>query len=76
MKLIDKVLSHYDNQGRLKVEVPEWADDEFDGIIYYSPVTLYERNKLMPELKGELGLCRQRHLYEVRGRRRQQAIHA
>lgn len=53
MKLIEKVLSHYDNQGRLKVEVPEWADDEFDGIIYYSPVTLFERNKLMPELKKE-----------------------
>jgi hypothetical protein len=53
MKLIDKVLNHYDSQGRLKVEVPEWADDEFDGIIHYSPVTLLERNKLMPELKKE-----------------------
>lgn len=53
MKLIDKVLAHYDNRGRLKVEVPEWADDEFDGLIYYTPVTLHERNKLMPELKKE-----------------------
>lgn len=53
MKLIDKVLNHYDSNARLKIEVPEWADDEFDGFIHYSPVTLLERNKLMPELKRE-----------------------
>ena len=53
MKLIDKVLNHYDSNARLKIEVPEWADDEFDGVIHYSPVTLLERNKLMPELKRE-----------------------
>ena len=53
MKLIDKVLAHYDARGRLKVEVPEWADEEFDGAVYYTPVTLFERNKLMPELKKE-----------------------
>jgi hypothetical protein len=53
MRLIDKVVQHYDAKGKLKIEVPEWADEEFDGCIYYTPVTLIERNKLMPELKKE-----------------------
>ena len=52
MKLIDKVIQHYASKGTLCIDVPEWADEEFDGKVYYTPVTLLERNKLMPELRS------------------------
>ena len=55
MKLIDKVIQHYDSQGLLQVDVPEFKDDDFDGVIYFKPMTVLERNKLVPELsKGNL----------------------
>lgn len=54
MALIDTVIGHYSSKGRLVVEVPEWQSEDLpDGKVYYTPFTLAERNKLLPELKKE-----------------------
>jgi len=53
MSIIDGIIQQYNSKGRLSIEVPEWADLLPDGKIYYTPFTLQERYKLIPELEGK-----------------------
>ncbi len=52
MSAIDKIISHYDAQGLLKLNVPEWDDESGPFELYYTPMTVRDRNKIVPDLKN------------------------
>ena len=48
MSVIDRAKSHFESLGTQSISVPEWKDD--DGkptVIYWNPITLFEKNKLL-----------------------------
>ena len=48
MSVIDRAKSHFESLGTQSISVPEWKDD--DGkptVIYWNPITLAEKNKLL-----------------------------
>ena len=48
MSIIDRAKSHFEGLGIQSIEVPEWKDDEGKPtIIYWNPITLSEKNKLL-----------------------------
>jgi len=47
-KLETVIKQHYKDLGSYKVEVPEWGDENGPLEIYFAPVTLKERNELVP----------------------------
>ena len=47
MSVIDRAKSHFENLGTQSIEVPEWKDDDDKAtVLYWSPITLSEKNKL------------------------------
>jgi hypothetical protein len=47
MSVIDRAKSHFENLGTHSIEVPEWKDDDDKAtVLYWSPITLSEKNKL------------------------------
>ena len=47
MSVIDIAKSHFENLGTQSIEVPEWKDDDDKAtVLYWSPMTLSEKNKL------------------------------
>lgn len=46
MSLIDQVKGHYDSKGFNSIEVPEWGDEDGPLIVYFSPMTIDQQNKL------------------------------
>lgn len=47
MGLIDRMKAHFTDIGVRHVEVPEWGEDGKPLAIYFSPMTLAEKQKLM-----------------------------
>lgn len=48
MAAIDQVKAHFSRLGTLNLEVPEWAaEDGRPMVIYYTPMTLSEKAKLL-----------------------------
>jgi hypothetical protein len=45
-KVIDNVVAHFDSQEIVKIEVPEWGDDDGPLEIYAKPLTLQESKRL------------------------------
>lgn len=48
MDILDKAIEHFDNQGTIEIEVPEW-----DAVIYSTPFTLAEQRKLQKFAKED-----------------------
>lgn len=46
MKLIERVVAHYDAPGVQSVEVPEWGEEGKPQVIYWRPITLQEKQRL------------------------------
>ena len=54
MSVIDRAKNHFENLGVQSIEVPEWKDnDDKPTIIYWNPITLAEKNKLL-KVSGNL----------------------
>lgn len=54
MSVIDRARNHFENLGVQSIEVPEWKDnDDKPTIIYWNPITLAEKNKLL-KVSGNL----------------------
>ena len=50
MSVIDIAKSHFENLGTQSIEVPEWKDEDGKPVIlYWNPITLSEKNKLLKE---------------------------
>lgn len=47
MSIIDRMKAHFAGLGAQKIEVPEWGEDGRPLVIYYHPITLAERQKIM-----------------------------
>lgn len=47
MSILDRARAHYDSLGSVRIEVPEWKDENGDPtVLYAEPMTLEERRKL------------------------------
>ena len=48
MSVIDRAKSHFESLGTQSISVPEWKDDDGKStVIYWNPITLAEKNKLL-----------------------------
>ena len=48
MSVIDIAKSHFENIGVQSMEVPEWTDQDGKAVvIYWNPITLSEKNRLL-----------------------------
>ena len=47
MKVLERATAHFDAQGMIRIEVPEWLDEKGNPTVMYSqPFTLADRKKL------------------------------
>lgn len=46
MNVLDKAKSHYRDLGRKRIEVPEWGEPGSPFLVFSSPMTVAEREKL------------------------------
>lgn len=47
MSILDRARAHYESMGSVKIEVPEWKDENGNPtILYAEPMTMEERRKL------------------------------
>lgn len=53
MSVLDKAKSHWSGLKRGTVHVPEWAGDEFDGIVHFDRLTVSDQQRLAPGLKSD-----------------------
>lgn len=47
MSLIDRMKAHFTDIGVRSIEVPEWGEDGKPLVIYFAPMTLADKQKLM-----------------------------
>ena len=56
MRAIDAVTAHFKSLGTLHIDVPEWQVDGKPMRIFYTPVTIAEREKLTAKSGSDLDL--------------------
>lgn len=49
--IIDRARAHFAGQGTHSIEVPEWGDDAVPLVIYWTPITCAERQKIAARYK-------------------------
>jgi len=50
--LFDAIKQHFDAEGMVEIEVPEWAVNGQPLIIYAKPFNIYEQNKINKKMKS------------------------
>lgn len=53
MSVLDKAKTHWAALKRGTVHVPEWAGDEFDGIVHFDRLTVSDQQRMAPRLKSD-----------------------
>lgn len=49
--IIDRARAHYTAHGTQNIEVPEWGEKDKPLIVYWTPITLAERQKIMARMR-------------------------